>query len=37
MKTLHLTENTNILFPRDYYLWDAEWADDMFLRGILKA
>lgn len=37
MKTLNITDNTNIYFPKDYWLWDAEWADNMFLKGILKA
>lgn len=37
MEVLHITKGTNISFPIDYWLWDEDWADDMFLRGILKA
>jgi len=37
MEVLHTTKGTSIKFPLDYWLWDSEWADDMFLKGILKS
>lgn len=37
MNYLHITENSGIKFPFDYWLWDENWADEMFLKGILSA
>jgi hypothetical protein len=32
---LNITENYNVIFPIDYFLWSADWADDMYLKGYL--
>lgn len=37
LEVLQITENTNVSFPRDFWLWDEYWADEMFMKGILAA
>jgi len=28
-----MTKNTTLKFPRDYFIWDENWADEMFDYG----
>ncbi|EGR30539.1 patatin-like phospholipase family protein, putative [Ichthyophthirius multifiliis] len=34
---LDITENSNVRFPIDYWIWDEYWCDEMFARGQIAA
>lgn len=34
---LDITENSDVAFPLDYWVWSEYWADEMFLKGYLQA
>jgi len=33
MKYLDIAEKYDFKMPRDYWIWDEEWSDEMFLKG----
>lgn len=38
MEIIHAHESDRKLsFPKDFWLWDEVWADDMFMSGMLAA
>lgn len=37
LKVINITKNSGIVFPRDYYIWNEEWNDEMFLKGYFSA
>ncbi|KAL4494985.1 hypothetical protein ABPG72_015685 [Tetrahymena utriculariae] len=34
---LNITSKSDVLFPRDYWLWSEYWSDEMYLKGYLAA
>ncbi|KAL4494983.1 hypothetical protein ABPG72_015683 [Tetrahymena utriculariae] len=37
LSIIDLTENSDVSFPLDYWVWSEYWADEMFLKGYLQA
>lgn len=34
---INIYENSEVSFPIDYYVWNGEWADEMYVKGYRNA
>ncbi|KRW98131.1 Acyl transferase/acyl hydrolase/lysophospholipase [Pseudocohnilembus persalinus] len=37
VENIQITQGSNVQFPYDYWVRDEQWADNMFLKGVLAA